>query len=45
MIALTKLAINCAIFALITTSANIGAQDLFIRHFSGALDIVLKDPI
>lgn len=45
MIALTKLAINYAIFALITTSANIGAQDLTILHYSGALDIVLKDPL
>ena len=32
----TKLAINYAIFALIATAANIGAQDLFIHAYSGA---------
>jgi len=45
MIALTKLTINHAIFALIATAANIGVQDLIIRNYIGALDIVLKDPL
>lgn len=35
-----KLAINYAIFALIATAANIGAQDLVIRIYSGAFDIL-----
>lgn len=35
-----KLAINYAIFALIATAANIGAQDLVVRIYSGAFDIV-----
>ncbi len=39
MFASTKLAINYAIFALIATAANIGAQDLVIRTYSGAFDI------
>ena len=40
MFASTKLAINYAIFALIATAANIGAQDLVIRTYSGAFDIL-----
>jgi len=40
MLASTKLAINYAIFALIATAANIGAQDLVIRSYSGAFDIL-----
>lgn len=40
MFASTKLAINYAIFALIATAANIGAQDLVIRAYSGAFDIL-----
>ncbi|WP_226648836.1 GtrA family protein [Microbulbifer variabilis] len=36
----TKLVINYAIFALIATAANIGAQDLVIRTYSGAFDIL-----
>ncbi len=36
----TKLAINYTIFALIATAANIGAQDLVIRTYSGAFDIL-----
>lgn len=35
-----KLAISYAIFALIATAANIGAQDLVIRAYSGAFDLV-----
>jgi putative flippase GtrA len=35
-----RLAINYAIFALIATAANIGAQDLVIRTYSGAFDIL-----
>lgn len=35
-----KLAINYASFALIATVANIGAQDLVIRTYSGAFDIL-----
>ena len=38
MFASTKLAINYAIFALIATAANIGAQDFIIRTYSGAFD-------
>jgi putative flippase GtrA len=34
-----RLAINYAIFALIATAANIGAQDLVTRTYSGAFDI------
>lgn len=40
MFALTKLAISYAIFALIATAANIGVQELVIRTYSGALDIL-----
>jgi putative flippase GtrA len=40
MIASPKLAINYAIFALIATAANIGAQDLVIRTYSGAFGIL-----
>ncbi|MDF3054874.1 MAG: hypothetical protein K0Q74_781 [Gammaproteobacteria bacterium] len=36
----SKLAINYAIFALISTAANIGAQDLVILTYSGAFDIL-----
>lgn len=36
----SKLAISYAIFALIATAANIGAQDLFIRAYSGAFAIL-----
>ncbi|GAB4087442.1 GtrA family protein [Hydrogenophaga soli] len=35
-----KLAINYAILALIATAANIGAQDLVIRSYSGAFDLL-----
>jgi len=40
MFASTKLAIQYAIFALIATAANIGTQDLVIRSYSGACDIL-----
>ncbi len=40
MFASTKLAINYAIFALIATAANIGAQDIVTRTYSGAFDIL-----
>ena len=40
MFASSKLAINYAIFALIATAANIGAQDLVIQNYSGAFDIL-----
>jgi putative flippase GtrA len=40
MFASTKLAFNYAIFALVATAANIGAQDLVIRTYSGAFDIL-----
>jgi putative flippase GtrA len=40
MFALSKLAINYFIFALIATAANIGAQDLFIRTYGGVFDIL-----
>lgn len=40
MFASTKLATTYAIFALIATAANIGAQDLVIRTYSGAFDIL-----
>lgn len=39
MLASTRLAINYVIFALIATAANIGAQDLVTRIYSGAFDI------
>ncbi|MGZ0020260.1 GtrA family protein [Nitrosomonas sp. wSCUT-2] len=37
-----KLAITYAILALIATAANIGAQDLVIRVYSGAFDVLLS---
>jgi putative flippase GtrA len=40
MFALSKLASNYAIFALIATAANIGAQDFVIRNYSGAFDVL-----
>lgn len=40
MFAWSKLAVNYAIFALIATTANIGAQDLVIRTYSGTFDIL-----
>lgn len=40
MIASNKLAIKYVSFALIATAANIGAQDLVIRNYSGAFDIL-----
>ncbi|CRM72150.1 GtrA family protein [Pseudomonas sp. 8 R 14] len=40
MFASTKLAFYYAIFALIATAANIGAQDFVIRNYSGAFDIL-----
>ncbi len=40
MFSSTKLAINYAIFALIATTANIAAQDIFIHTYSGAFDIL-----
>jgi putative flippase GtrA len=40
MFASSTLAIKYAIFALIATAANIGAQDLVIRTYSGAFDIL-----
>lgn len=40
MFASTKLAIYYAFFALIATAANIGAQDIVIRNYSGAFDIL-----
>ena len=40
MFASSRLAVNYAIFALIATAANIGAQDLVIRTYSGAFDIL-----
>lgn len=36
MFASTKLAISYGIFALIATAANIGAQDLVVRSYTGA---------
>lgn len=42
MFASSKLAIKYAIFALIATAANIGAQDLVIRTYSGASDILVS---
>lgn len=39
MSASTNLAINYAIFATIATAANISAQDLVIRTYSGTFDI------
>lgn len=40
MFASSKLAVTYAIFALIATSANIGAQDIVVRIYSGAFDIL-----
>jgi putative flippase GtrA len=40
MFASSKVAINYIIFALIATAANIVAQDLVIRIYSGAFDIL-----
>ncbi|WP_027014186.1 GtrA family protein [Comamonas composti] len=40
MFASTKLAIKYAIFAIIATAANIGAQDLSIRIYDGAFYIL-----
>lgn len=42
MFASTKLAINYAIFALIATATNIGAQDIVIGIYSGAFNILLS---
>lgn len=42
MFASTKLAVNYAIFALIATAANIGAQDLIIRTYNGAFGILIS---
>ncbi|MBI3101419.1 MAG: GtrA family protein [Burkholderiales bacterium] len=40
MFALSKLAISYAIFALIATAANISAQDLLIRTYSGEFSVI-----
>ena len=40
MFALSKLAINYDIFALIATAANISAQDLLIRAYSGEFSVI-----
>jgi putative flippase GtrA len=40
MTSFTKLSINYAIFAIIATAANIGAQDFFIRIYSGNFNIL-----
>lgn len=37
-----KLAITYAILALIATAANIGAQDLVIRGYDGAFDVLIS---
>lgn len=37
-----RLAISYAIFALIATAANIGAQDLVIRGYSGTFDVLFS---
>ncbi|WP_292992858.1 GtrA family protein [Nitrosomonas sp.] len=37
-----KLAITYAILALIATAANIGAQDIVIRGYSGAFDVLVS---
>lgn len=37
-----KLTIVYAILALIATAANIGAQDVFIRSYSGTYDVLLS---
>jgi putative flippase GtrA len=40
MSASTLLALKYAIFAFVATAANIGAQDLVVRIYSGAFDIM-----
>lgn len=40
MFSSAKLAASYAIFALIATAANLGAQDLVIRAYNGAFDIL-----
>lgn len=40
MFASAKLAISYGIFALIATAANIGAQDIVIRSYSGTLQVL-----
>lgn len=42
MLAPTKLALSYAIFALIATAANIGAQDLLIRAYRGGFNLVVS---
>jgi putative flippase GtrA len=42
MVASAKLAIWYAIFALIATTANIGAQDLVIRTYRGAFEVLVS---
>lgn len=42
MVASSKLALSYAIFALVATAANIGAQDLITRLYSGAFQIMLS---
>jgi len=42
MLLSNNLAINYAVFALIATAANIGVQDLVIRIYSGAYDILIS---
>ncbi|GIX35568.1 MAG: hypothetical protein KatS3mg126_1347 [Lysobacteraceae bacterium] len=42
MVASTRLAIRYTFFALIATAANIGAQDVVIRCYSGASDILVS---
>lgn len=37
-----RLAVTYAILALIATAANIGAQDIVIRGYSGAFDVLLS---
>ena len=37
-----KLAMTYAILALIATAANIGAQDLIVRSYSGAFDVLMS---
>ena len=42
MVASTRLAFNYAIFAIIATTANIGAQDFVIRIYNGAFHIIVS---
>jgi putative flippase GtrA len=42
MLTSNKLAINYAIFAFIATAANIGAQDLTVRSYSGSFNILVS---